>query len=186
MAKSFKVPNKKSGFVNEVMKAVPEILNSVDSIVNIIQTIGEERRKSEELKLEGIKVHAEIRDRINERENETVRVLKQYEIELKKIDAQMKDNDQNHKQKMARHDERMKQLDTDFQDKMRKWDIIEKIVDTALDQYRFYRNDIDVVYRNTYEIDTNLLNLMNNTIQQLSLTLVQANNSRLINLDGGE
>lgn len=151
-------------------------IDAVNSVTNLIKTIGEERRKTEELKLEGIKINAEINDKISQRENETVRILKQYEIDLKEIEKSIKSIETQSSENIKKIEFEMERSKQQHEFRMKGLSIIEKIVDAALEQYRFYKNDKIVFNGNDiHVINIDLLNTMNGTIQRLTATIAQAN-----------
>lgn len=151
-------------------------IDAVNSVTNLIKTIVEERRKTEELKLEGIKINAEINDKISQRENETVRILKQYEIDLKEIEKSIKSIETQSSENIKKIELEMERSKQQHEFRMKGLSIIEKIVDAALEQYRFYKNDKIVFNGNDiHVINIDLLNTMNGTIQRLTATIAQAN-----------
>lgn len=182
MAKSIKTPTKskqekgKQEEKGNVLGNIGAVSDIVNSVTNLIKTISEERRKTEELRLEGIRITAEIEDRISQRENETMRILAQYEIELKEIEKSIINIE-------TQAEVNIKQIELDreinrqnHEFRMRRLDLIEKIVDAALEQYRYYKNEIIIYNREDLPvIDVNLLNTMNSTINELTATISQAN-----------
>lgn len=197
MAKSIKKPtasskkstprSKKPGNNVDVIGIVGAGIDAVNSVTNIIKTIGEERRRTEEVKLEGVKIKAEINDKISQRENETARILKEYEVELKKIEESIKIIETQSSENIKRLDFEIEKSKQHHEYRMRGLDIIEKVVDVALEQYRFYKNDSVIVNEyNSYVVNTELLSTMNGTIQQLTATIAQANIGGLLTTFEGE
>lgn len=151
-------------------------IEAVDSVTNAIKTIGEERRKTQELVLEGIKIRSDIEDKINQRENDTAKVLKDYEIQLKKIEQEMKSNEWKKDESISQLEFQKQQSRQDHEYRMKICEMIEKIIDVAIDQYKYYRNEpIFCEQNNTYVINIDLLTTMNDTIQKLTATIAQAN-----------
>lgn len=186
MAKSVKRPTtsthkrtpkgKAPGKDVDILGIVGAAIDAVNSVTNIIKTIGEERRKTEELKLEGVKIKAEINDKISQRENETARILKQYEVDLKEIEKSIKSIETQSNENIKRIELEMEQSKQQHEYRMKGLCIIEKIVDAALEQYRYYKNDTIIFdANNVYVVNTDLLNTMNGTIQRLTATIAQAN-----------
>ncbi|MGC7872080.1 hypothetical protein ACPUYX_11190 [Desulfosporosinus sp. SYSU MS00001] len=160
----------------DVLGIVGAGIDAVNSVTNIIKTIGDERRKTEELKLEGVKIKAEINDKISQRENETARILKQYEVDLKEIEKAIKKIETESSENIKRIELEMEQSKQQHEFRMKGLSIIEKIVDVALEQYRFYKNDVIIFGgNNSYVVNIDLLNTMNGTIQGLTATIAQAN-----------
>ncbi|MTK06648.1 MAG: hypothetical protein F8N38_06130 [Hungatella sp.] len=186
MAKSIKKPttsskestpkDKTPGKDGDVLGLVGAGIDAVNSVTNIIKTIGEERRKTEELKLEGFKTKMEINDKISQRDNETARILKQYEVDLKEIEKSVISIETQSSESIKRIELEIEKSKQQHEFRMKGLSIIEKIVDVALEQYRFYKNDT-VIFNgnNSYVVNTELLNTMNGTIQRLTATIAQAN-----------
>ena len=58
---------------------------AVEYITEIIHTIGEERRRTEDAKTERQRISAEMEAQISKAENETARLLGQYQVEIEKL-----------------------------------------------------------------------------------------------------
>lgn len=189
MSKSIKMPDMRPGgprfpgpsFPNPAAAAnlVEGGIRAASGIVNIITTIGEERRKTQELKLEEVRIRAEIEDKISQRENETMRIIKQYEIELKKIDSDMKSAELQFKKDMKKIDFDMEIHTHKHKERMKELEIIEKIIDVSLDQYKFYRENGGYGYNTVHAADTERLYALNDAIQRLSVVIASRHMSSL-------
>lgn len=156
-------------------------IHAVDSICIIIQKIGEERRKTEEMYTERARIHADLEIKLSEMENETAQKLGQYQIELQKIVSDTKIAEINANKEIAHrhdlHEEQMLRIQTDHARRMRQLDIIEKIVDATLAQYVSYQNYVviaPVEPGGTPIINLQMLDAMNSAIDKLNGTLSQA------------
>lgn len=168
---------RKGGKEVDVLGYIEAGINAINSVSNIIQTISDNRLKSKEIDLEGIKLRADIEDKISQRENETKKVLGQYEVQLKEIEKSiiMVETQSNENIKRIELEEREAIQNHEY--RMRGLSIIEKIVDVALEQYRFYMNNTIIIIENNGSniVNTDLLSSLNVTINNLTNTIAQAN-----------
>lgn len=154
---------------------------AVDSIINIIKCVGEERRKTEEIRLEGKRIVVDLEREISEQENETARILGQYQLEIEKLVKETRQveiaAEKEMKEGQYRHEETLKRIEVDHERRMRQLDIIEKIVDAALNQYSNYATHA-VIYNQdgttTPIINIQLIEAMNTSIFRLRDTLAVA------------
>ena len=195
MAKSVRRPTSRTGATKgkktssgiDTLRILELGVNVINSVTSTMTTVADERRKTAEVILEGTKINAEINDRISQRENETAKILKEYEIELKKIDESINSIETKSNENIRRIDFEIEQSKQEHEYRMRGLDIIEKIVDIALEQYRFYKDDSTITNEyNVYVVNTDVLNIMNGTIQQLTATIAQANIGGLLQSFEGE
>lgn len=176
------VPSIKNPPMGKMGSKLPDVIgivdagvSSINNIVNLITTIGEERRKTEALRLEGIKVQAEIRDRISQRENETKQILMHGKIELKKIEKDMLEIKTRHRENMRSIDVRMEYNRQNHEGRMKVLNIVEKIVDASLKQYNQYKTEFSAdVNDQNIDVNLELLDRMNNRIKALSGLLANA------------
>lgn len=160
----------------DVINLVKIGIDGVNSVTNMIHTIQEGRYKTEQLKLEGRRIEVEISNRINERENETVRLLKVLDVELRNIDKEIRGMELEYNESSMKIGMEMEMNKQNHEYRMRGLDIIEKVVDAALEQYRFYTRDVVIIDANASRvIDTQLVAHLNMTIQSLNTTIAHAN-----------
>lgn len=176
-----KVPSSKgSGRLSSI--EIAEIgEQAIVSITRIINTIGEERRKTAEIELEQKRINCELEAQICAIENETRRLLGQYQIELSKIANETRLAEIEAQKVIAEgkntHEERMRRIETDHKLRMRQLDIFEKVIDTTLQQYNNYSSNIVItpsVAGAAPIINFQLLEEMNSAILRLSATLSRA------------
>ncbi|UTC61734.1 hypothetical protein E4O05_09280 [Treponema sp. OMZ 787] len=156
----------------DVIGLVDAGISSINNIVSLITTIGEEIRKTEALKLEGIKVQAEIRDRISQRENEIKQILMHGKIELKKIEKDMLEIKARHRENMKSIDAGMESNRQNHEARMKFLNMVEKIVDSSLQLHNQYRTEFAADQHMGVNLD--LLDHMNNSIKNLSGLLANA------------
>lgn len=159
----------------DVIGLVDAGVSSINNLVNLMTTINEERRKTAALQLEGIKVQAEIRDRISQRENETKQILINGKIELKKIEKDMLEIKACHRENMKSIDAGMEYNRQNHEARMKVLNIVEKIVDSSLQQYNQYKTEFSAdVNKQHIDVNLELLDRMNNAIKALSGLLANA------------
>lgn len=158
-----------------VCKYIDSGINVINSVTNLITTISSERRETEKLRLEGQKVRAEINNLISERENETARMLKAYEIELRTIDKDIRSIEASTATALKTIEEKMHDKQLQHDKFMRTLDIFEKMLDIAMSQYVFYRGEN--FSGSQFLIPINLLETMNVTIAKFSSDIVKLNSS---------
>lgn len=148
---------------------------AIDNITKIIHTIGEERQKTEELKLEQHRISCELEAKISETENKTIQLLGQYQIELSKISSEIRLAEIEAQKVIAAgqnaHEERMLSIKIEHERRMRQFDrqfdLIEKIIDAALQQYNSYIYITPSEPGATPLINLQMLDAMISTIQHL-------------------
>ena len=154
---------------------------TVECITSIIHTIGEERRKTEEAITERLRISADLEYKLSESENETVRLLGQYQVEMKKMAQEIeiakieavKEMESNRNT----HEERMLQITNDHERRMKQLDLIEKIIDTTLRQYEMYRSFVIITPQapgSAPIINLELLDAMDKAVLRLNDTITRA------------
>lgn len=151
---------------------------AVECITEIIHTIGEERRKTEEAKTERLRINAEMEAKISKEENETARILSQCQVEIERLanETKLAEIEASKEIEAGRnaHEERMRRIDTDHERRMRQLDLIEKIIDVILRQYDSYRSYV-IINPQTPDgapiINLQMLDAMNSAIIRLNDTL---------------
>ncbi|MDN4066655.1 hypothetical protein QYF50_02010 [Paenibacillus vini] len=160
----------------DVINIIKVGIDGVNSVTNMIHSIQENRYKTEQLKFEGKRLAAEIIDRISDRENETLRLLKSLDVELKNIDKEIRSGELQYNENIKKIEMEMENNKLNHEYRMRGLDIIEKVVDAALEQYRYYTRDVVIIDANTSSVlNTQLLSNLNMTIQSLNTTIAHAN-----------
>lgn len=166
---------KGSAHTVDYIKVIDTGINAINSISNLITTISSERSETEKLRLESEKVRAEINNLISERENETARLLKAYEIELRNVDKDIRSIEASTATTLKTIEEKMHDKQLQHDKFMRTLDIFEKMLDIAMAQYVFYRDEH--FQGSQYQIPINLLETMNVTISKFSSDIVKLNSS---------
>lgn len=166
----------------EIVEISGQAIEAIDNITNLIQKIGEERRKTAEIKLEQQRISSELEAQISATENETKRILGQYQIELSKIASETRLAEIAVQKEIAEgkntHEERMRRIETDHERRMRHLDLIEKIIDATLRQYNDYSSYINItssVNGAAPIINYQMLDAMNSAVLRLNDTLSRAN-----------
>lgn len=177
VAKPSKGTRRGKGSANSIdyIKAIDTGINAINSISNLITNISSERRETEKMRLESEKVRAEINNLISERENETARMLKAYEIELRAVDKDIRSIEASTATTLKTIEEKMHDKQLQHDKFMRTLDIFEKMLDIAMAQYVFYRGEH--FQGSQYQIPINLLETMNATIAKFSSDIVKMNSS---------
>ena len=154
---------------------------AVECITDIIHTIGEERRKTEEAKTERLRISAEMEAQISKAENETARLLGQYQVEIERMANETKlagiEASKEIEKDRNAHEERMRRINTDHERRMRQLDLIGKIVDVVLRQFDSYSSYV-IINPQTPDgapiINLQMLDAMNSAISRLNDTLERA------------
>lgn len=154
---------------------------AAECITEIIHTIGEERRKTEDAKTERQRISAEMEAQISKAENETARLLGQYQVEIEKLANETKLAEIEAAKEIEKgrntHEERMRQIETDHERRMRQLDCIEKMIDAVLRQYDSYASYVIInpqTSDGTPIINLQMLNAMNSAVLGLNDTLSRA------------
>ena len=154
---------------------------AVECITEIIHTIGEERRRTEDAKTERQRISAEMEAQISKAENETARLLGQYQVDIEKLANETKlaeiEAAKEIEEGRNAHEERMRRIETDHERRMRQLDLIEKIIDATLRQYDSYGSYVIINPQTpdgTPIINLQMLDAMNSAVLRLNDTLSRA------------
>lgn len=156
-------------------------IRAVECITEIIHTIGEERRRTEDAKTERVRISAELEAQISAAENETARLLGQYQVEIKKLanETKLAEIEASKVIESGRnaHEERMRRIETDHERRMRQLDLIEKIINATLRQYDSYSSYVIISPQTSDSppiINVQMLDAMNSAVLRLNDTISRA------------
>jgi hypothetical protein len=146
--------------ISEMAGAVGDVMQSIGSIV---KTVSESRNERERIILEGVKIRADIADRITLRENETIHFMEETKIKLEELNMLRQGKAEEHEERMANieynysaqtnaqsqeHEYRMaqlkmeeKRLQFEHEQRMSFIELVRECLSYARRQYDCYRDD---------------------------------------------
>jgi len=146
----------KSGGNNYAFNPASAIGDIANGFANIVQVFQDGETKRELIIQSGKKLAAEIENNKTVRANENLCILKEYEVSIKQIEANIKDNELNYQNELAKinnshdiemeklksnHDIEMEKLKSDDRLRMRQLDIIADAIKMAYDIYKNGQNN---------------------------------------------
>ena len=147
----------------------------IESVSNIIKTISEERRKTEETLTERVRIKADLEAKIYKEEQETLRMLKEYDVDIKRLAEETErrkiEMNENIERAKNSHEERMLILKQNHEERMRILTYIGQIIDLGLKQYSYYNDYNNLNIERSPIINIDLLNSLSTNVYNL-LTLV--------------
>ena len=163
----------------DTLQAVDMGLRGAQQLCEVIRTIGEERRRTLEIRAQRDVELARLNADIQREEQETVRLLGQYAVEIRGIEEETKrivaETERNRFKDAQEHEREMAAMRYRHDRDMRILEIFAKMVDTALAQYKSYTSFQESPVR--IEIDIDLLDRMNTSIAELSSRIAQIGTS---------